>query len=403
MKQDNFSFIKSKKRLSAELTDTITHKTDLELIALGYSQAYVGLIASLFCATVILIGLYSMPKNQLLIAWYIFFLLQTVFRGVIVAWHNSSKQLEKNSSMWSNLFILGAFLGGVAWGSTGLLFYPFINDLQQTLLILILAGTTAGAVPVFAPVLSASVIFITTTILPVIIVVLLVQSNLLFDSTLVAYLVFLLTLCVNTHRTLRYALSLQFENKALLINLSEAKNELEQINKRLEQAATHDPLTNVANRNLFISNFDQAIESAKQNKTILALLYIDLDNFKNVNDIYGHHVGDQVLLVLTDRLESIVASVDEISRLGGDEFTIIREDISNPKSVAAFAKQVCSLIAEPIRVNELELRMSASIGIGVYPIDGETAEKLLNVADRAMYYVKEHGGNNFRFNVTLLT
>src|ERR1700744_6324847 len=115
MKQDNFSFIKSKKRLSAELTDTITRKTNLALIALGYSQAYVGLIASLFCATVILIGLYSMPKNQVLIAWYIFFLLQTVFRCVIVAWHNSNKKLEKNSRMWSNLFILGAFLGGLAW------------------------------------------------------------------------------------------------------------------------------------------------------------------------------------------------------------------------------------------------------------------------------------------------
>jgi diguanylate cyclase (GGDEF)-like protein len=402
MKQDNLSYIKTKSRLSAEVNESITRKTDLALVDLGYSQAYTGLLASLFCATIILISLYHMPLHEVVVVWYGFVIAQTLLRWFIVSLHEKGKHQEKDLQLWRSLFIFGACLGGIVWGSTGFIFLPHINPQQQTLLLLVLAGTTAGAVPVFTPVLSAAVIFITTIALPVIIILSVAGSNFLFDSTVIVYFFFLLALSKKTHMTLRYALGLQFENNALLVNLSEAKNELEKINKKLEQAATHDPLTNVANRNLFITIFDQAIENAKHNKNILALMYIDLDNFKNVNDIHGHHVGDQLLLVLTDRLEHVVNSPDEVARLGGDEFTIIREDINNPKEIAAFAKRVCEIIAEPIIINELELRITASIGIGVYPIDGNDAEKLLNVADRAMYHVKERGGNNFRFNVTLL-
>jgi diguanylate cyclase (GGDEF)-like protein len=396
-------YIKSKSMLSQQLSAPVMKKIDNALVTLGYMQAYIGLAASLFCATIILIGMYNIQKTNILYGWYGVFLLVTLFRAVVVMYYKQDRQESSRITLWRNLFIFSALIGGVVWGATGIILYPLGNHLQQTLIVLVLAGTTAGSVPLYSAVLPAAILFITTALLPLIINLFISQNNLLFDLTVVAYLVYLLALSHRTNGTMRSSVGLQFENHTLLNNLSEAKMQLEMINKKLEQAATHDPLTNVANRNLFVTNFAQAIERAKENKKLLALLYIDLDNFKSVNDIHGHHIGDQLLLVLTERIEEYVESLDIIARLGGDEFTIIVEDVINPEDVAKLTKKICRTIAEPVRINGLELKVSASIGIGVYPIDGDDAEKLLAVADKAMYYVKERGGNNFRFNVTLLT
>ena len=117
----------------------------------------------------------------------------------------------------------------------------------------------------------------------------------------------------------------------------------------------------------------------------------------------GHHAGDQLLIVLVERIGNVCKKEDVISRLGGDEFTIILENITDPYDVAKICKRICQVVATPVEVGGLELKVSASIGVSIYPIDSQDIDKLLNIADRAMYYVKEKGGNNYRFNVELLT
>ncbi len=223
-----------------------------------------------------------------------------------------------------------------------------------------------------------------------------------FDLAAIFFLIYLIVIAIKTHGILRNSISLQYENHYLLSHLSEAKFELEIINKKLEQAATHDPLTNVGNRNLFLLNLTAAIERAKASKQILALLYIDLDEFKRINDTHGHHVGDRLLLALVDRLEDIFRSNDTISRLGGDEFAIILENLQSPKDIAKVARRVCEAFSAPLLINNIDIRISASIGISIFPLDGEDPETLINIADKAMYHVKQQGGNNFRFNVELL-
>jgi diguanylate cyclase (GGDEF)-like protein len=407
MKFMPFKNNKVKLRLSPDKPAAISKKIDNSMIMMGYLQAHVGLIASLFCACIIYVSLFSVPNHSTLNTWFGVFMLSTLLRAQLVFYYKQDPAPSDHTRKWRNLFILGALLGGMLWGATGAMLYPQSNNLQQTLIILILAGTTAGSVPLYSSVLLAAVGFVMTALLPLILTLFVTHShnhdNLLFDSTVTAYMFYLLALCKRAHDTMKNSISLQYENHALLSNLSEAKHQLEIINKKLEQAATHDPLTNVANRNLFVTNFDAAIETAKQNKKLLALLYIDLDNFKTINDIHGHHVGDQLLLVVIERMEEFVETSDVIARLGGDEFTILIEDVTNPNDVAKLAKKICHAVSDPIKINGLELKTSVSIGIGVYPIDGDNAEKLLNVADKAMYYIKERGGNNIRFNVTLLT
>ncbi|MES2219234.1 MAG: GGDEF domain-containing protein [Pseudomonadota bacterium] len=391
--------------LSSGKASNIAKKIENSMIKLGYMQSHIGLIASLFCATIIFIGLAGMHDKFNLYVWFSVFLLATGLRTLLVMYYKRSTNTIEHMEKWRNLFVFGALLGGVLWGATGLFLFPESDNLQQTLIILILAGTTAGSVPLYSSVLVAGWGFLITAVLPLIITLFNTHNynNLLLDATVTAYLFYLIALCQRAHNSMRESFGLQYENNALLNNLSEAKQQLETINKKLEQAATHDPLTNVANRNLFVTTFAQAIERAKSNKKLLALLYIDLDNFKNINDIYGHHVGDQLLLLLTERMEEFVDSSDVIARLGGDEFTLIIENVTNPNDVAKLAKKICRVASDTMKINDLELKVSVSIGIGVYPIDGDNAEKLLHVADKAMYYVKERGGNNFRFNVTLLT
>jgi diguanylate cyclase (GGDEF)-like protein len=404
MKTGHFNFLSDISPLAPKTAKrSIAEKINAALLMLVYGQTALGLMASLACATVILVGLYSTADKTLLGGWYVFCVMVFVLRSLLTKMYRSRPDIEKHVPFWRNIFIFGAFLGGISWGLTGSLLFPAVNVNQQIMIILILAGITAGAVPVLAGVLNAAYVFLIAALLPFLWHLLYHHMDLLFNVTVVVYLVYLLVLAKKSHETIKASVALQFENHTLLHNLSEAKNQLELINKKLEQVATHDPLTNVANRNLFSMCFIDAIERAKKAKKIMALLYLDLDGFKEVNDTYGHHVGDQLLLVIVERLDEFFDTMDNVARLGGDEFAVLLENVLDPKEVAKIAKHICNAIGQPILINQIELRVTSSIGIGIYPIDGDDPETLLMIADKAMYYVKAQGGNNFRFNITLLS
>lgn len=391
---------------SSSMKATSTEATiDNTLVSLVYREAPIATVASFFCATVILIGLYNQSVRSEVIGWYVFVIVVTLFRTLLIALYHRQEQPERFRVFWKTSFIVGALIAGITWGLTGSMLFPVVSSFQQTLIILILAGVTAGAVPILSGIVWASIAFLVASLFPLIITLLNFRNDisLLFDMTVLAFLMYLIVLSVKTHQILKLSIGLQFEKNNLLGRLSDAKAELETINSRLVEAATHDPLTKVANRNLFLSSLEQIAEKAKKDRLMFALLYFDLDGFKSINDIYGHHIGDQVLIILIERLRHIYKKEDFISRLGGDEFTIVIENIVSPNDVAAVCKRICATLAQPISIGNLELKVTASIGIAIYPNDSQDTDKLLNMADRAMYIVKEKGGNNYRFNVELLT
>jgi len=383
---------------------TVAERIEIELVAFAYKQAPLAQFTSLICATIVLVGLLGGKNQALVLYWYSFVVCITAARFLLVGCYMRFKNIERWNGVWQNLFILGAVLGGMCWGLTGSLLFTTLNSYQQTLVVLILAGTAAGAVPVLCAILWSSISFLLASLLPLILTLLYIRNdiNFLFDFAVVIFTVYLIALSIKTHAMIRHSISLQFENNLLLNNLSDAKIELEEINEKLAQAATHDPLTHVANRNLFISHMEAAVDRSKKNKKMFALLYIDIDNFKMTNDVYGHHIGDQLLVILVDRMQNACKKMDIISRLGGDEFTIILENINDPYDVAKVAKRICQTITYPIELNTIEIKISASIGIAIYPNDNTDIEKLLNIADKTMYTVKEKGGNNYRFNIELL-
>lgn len=378
----------------------LSFKVERLLLDHVYLQAKAGIIASLICASVVIGSMRFSDITSNILIWYGVFIGISVFRLTTIALYRRKKDKEIILPMWQNLFIIGAVLGGLSWGLIAILIFPYSDQFHKILIILIISGVSAGATPLFSALLPAAMGFIFFMLVPFFIVF---QKHILFTILLLAYLTYLIIITLHTHKLLANSINLQFENDDLLNNLSKAKLQLELTNEKLEVSATHDPLTNVANRNLFNTNFAAAIERARQNKKLVGLLFIDLDKYKKVNDLYGHFIGDQLLMVCVDRIEQVIADLNSIARLGGDEFTIIIENISSPQQIAEIAERIRQTLDQPFIINALEIKISASIGISVYPLDGVDPEQLLNVADNVMYSVKQNGGNNFRFNETLLS
>ena len=170
-----------------------------------------------------------------------------------------------------------------------------------------------------------------------------------------------------------------------------------QVQERLQHMAHHDTLTDLPNRNLFLDRLQQALIRARHHQRLVAVMFLDLDRFKNINDTLGHSTGDQLLLQLSERLKRSVRDGDTIARFGGDEFAILLDDVDSENSIATVAQKLLHTLTEPFHINNHELFVTASIGIAIFPHDGEDPDTLLRNADVAMYRAKELGKNNYQF------
>ncbi|WP_027803494.1 putative bifunctional diguanylate cyclase/phosphodiesterase [Paraburkholderia dilworthii] len=171
---------------------------------------------------------------------------------------------------------------------------------------------------------------------------------------------------------------------------------LKRANRQLHYLGTHDALTNLPNRQQLSLHIAQAVAECARRTSPFAVLFIDLDGFKSVNDSLGHGVGDDLLQVCAERLRQDLRHTDMVARLGGDEFVIVVENVAEMSSAVAVANGVLQRLSQDIVVNGLPLRVSASIGIAFYPRDGGDADELLHSADAAMYAAKQSGRNTFR-------
>jgi len=170
------------------------------------------------------------------------------------------------------------------------------------------------------------------------------------------------------------------------------------ITQKLAYAAHHDALTGLPNRLLFESRLTQAMALARRHNCEAAVLFLDLDRFKPVNDAWGHLVGDRLLQSVADLLKRCVRNTDTVSRFGGDEFVVLMSEISRPVDAAALAEKIVHALRIPHMIDGHSLLGTASIGIGLYPHDGSDPQTLLRNADDAMYEAKRSGGNTYRLS-----
>lgn len=185
--------------------------------------------------------------------------------------------------------------------------------------------------------------------------------------------------------------------KRTAAELFRSNKELKLKEDHLRHLAYHDPLTGLSNRKFFAEQLYESLHWAQHNKLLLGLLFIDLDGFKQINDTLGHEAGDRLLMTIAGRLSNSLRASDTVSRLGGDEFTVILRAIPNVQIAGTIADKILTSISKPVVLDGYAIRVSASIGISVYPYNSQDSETLMKQADAAMYCAKHKGKNCYKF------
>lgn len=176
-----------------------------------------------------------------------------------------------------------------------------------------------------------------------------------------------------------------------------AEKQLHENQQHYQHLAHHDTLTGLPNRLLFNDRLEQAVLKSKRNGKSFALFFIDLDQFKQINDTAGHSVGDKILIHTTKNISSCIRADDTIARIGGDEFTVILSSFHNHDDISGVAQKIISTVQTPVTIEANTYEMTVSIGISIYPQDSNSIRALMQHADLAMYKVKEQGRNSFQF------
>ncbi|MCK4834789.1 MAG: membrane-associated sensor domain-containing protein, partial [Gammaproteobacteria bacterium] len=345
---------------------------------------------------------------------------------------------------WQDLYTFSSFIVGLFWAL--LIFYipTDAGPVMISMLYIILAAVMAGAITVLSVVKRAFYAYITPVFLATFAfsIMITTKQTLYLSAASIIYYIFILTAGQLINKRFVQNFSLHIENEDLISELHEQIvqkqiaekklienqqqleetvdtrtkelsdinetlvdeiNERRRIESNLKHMAHHDSLTNLPNRLLLDARLNHAIERAKREDVQVAVMFIDLDHFKTINDSLGHDAGDQLLISVSNRLLHCVREDDTVARLGGDEFIIIIEQVHDIADLDPLLKKIMKLTSQTISINNHDLSISASIGISIYPDDGKNVEQLMRNADAAMYHVKENGRHKYHFYTRDLT
>ncbi len=368
---------------------------------------------SLFTTAVVSIFLFFIVLDQVKNLYAVSWLSSILFLTFMRAFHlYIIKKRPKSHLGEEKKILLGIFLSGLFFSSSVLVIFPYNDFSTQILIFFIFSSLIAGSISLYSSHFFAFFIYSTPLLLAF-----LYRASTLHEMHIIIFFIgifyyaVMITTMLRINRSIIEALKTQYLNQDLAQNLSNAKEELENSNqelqienlsreeteKRLYRLANYDPLTGLPNRRMFKEALNLSIKNAKQKQSRLALLFLDLDNFKIINDTLGHIMGDKILIAASSRLKSLLDDKSHIARLGGDEFVIIINELDDVQEVSRLADKIISLIEKPFSFNEQEMFIGTSIGISLYPDDTQETQILLSYADTAMYSAKEKGKNNYQF------
>ncbi|HEY6093847.1 MAG TPA: PAS domain S-box protein [Gallionellaceae bacterium] len=190
---------------------------------------------------------------------------------------------------------------------------------------------------------------------------------------------------------------MQYDNEEYMCGFARDITLRKLTDQRIARMAHYDALTGLPNRSLLYDRLEQAIAQANRYRQQLAVLFLDLDGFKQINDTFGHYVGDDLLKAVAERLRDCARDMDTVARVGGDEFVFILHEIGQPEHAALVARKILTCLTPPFAIQGKSCQVSGSIGIALFPADGGNMEEIIRLADDAMYVAKNNGKNNYQF------
>lgn len=357
-----------------------------QLLRLAFQNAALALTASVLCAFVTVILLWPVADNRLLIGWLGAICIKTMASLMLQQKYEHSTIRRDKISLWQHAFITSTFLAGCIWGSLSLFLFPESSALHQGYLSFVLAGVCAGAVTVYSPLPGAFPAFAVSALVPFAgryIAIGGTEGNLM-AGLIATFLLIVIRSAVESRNNVKELLELQVRNAELT--------------RALHHRATHDSLVDLANHGEFTRQLNRLATANRRDTTDYALIFIDLDLFKEVNDSGGHAAGDLILKGVADILKHRIRTGDTAARVGGDEFALLLDNCAHDRAIE---------IAEDIRrdIDDLTVEydgsvhtIQASIGVSYGRTNKHSATSMLKSADVACYMAKEDGRNQVRSN-----
>lgn len=383
-------------RVTAEdqVSDDVAQRVFVERLNIFYESLSSSIIAVVLLTFLLSSMLWTPQNSQAIMLWCGLTLIISVYRilRMIQFRRSSAADIEASSELWHRRILVGVLMSGLAWGAAGFLLYDASSAFNQTLLAFIIAGMAAGSIVSLSAFLLASATYLAVSLLPFMLRLLIEGSseNIIMASLVLLYLVLMTVFARRMNQTIIMSLEMTYLRS--------------QAEETIERQALYDDLTSLPNRRLLQDRLGQAIARAKRNKTQAAVLFLDLDFFKRVNDSLGHSAGDQLLVEVARRLSQFLRDADTAARLGGDEFVALLSDIKGGTNqvvsvVRRRGEELRKAIEAPIDVQGNQVHITVSIGVSLLPDDTNNVDDLLKHADTAMYRAKDDGRNTLRFFV----
>lgn len=424
-----------------------------------YALAPYGFLATLVNSVIVFFVMRGAMQRELLTAWLIAIQAVTALRIATVLQFRSGELRPAAARTWGNRFVAGLVVSGIVWGSIAAFPLSEISMAHQVFIAFVLGGMAAGAAATYSVAREGYLAYSAPALIPLAIRFFLIDDmfHYTMGGMLSLYGLLLWRISRRHYIVNSTSLLLRFENRDMVENLKNAKEHVEELYKKLlleidakqkaeaelraqqgrlektveertmelvraneqlkveieerrqtEQElwesrekimhlAHHDALTDLPNRRLFMDLFTIELAQARRNRRRLALLFLDLDRFKEINDTFGHDAGDELLKEVSKRLKASIRESDVAARIGGDEFNIILTDITRSENITSAMRKIMDSLERPFVIAGYELHVTVSIGISVYPDDSDQMDTLYRYADIAMYHAKEGGRNTFQY------
>jgi len=372
----------------------------VELVKQLLQQAPTVLYAGAFLTAIIFFSLYGHSPFTPLLIWYTTNTFIILARFALIRHLKNKLTIQydrKSINRYTLFYTIGALLSGLSWSSLIFLNSPDQTTMIQLFILVIVIGMPMAGLSTNATLPSAFYAFTVPLLATLVLWSLLWAPGIEIKFTLAAIIYSVLVISAGKHFYRNLYLSIQrgFENQQLV-------EELRQGNAQLQELAYLDHLTGMPNRRQFQLNAERTLARVRKNNASMALMLIDIDNFKQVNDNYGHEAGDELLMELSHKIKYSIRQNDMVThsdtaaaRLGGDEFIVLLECEHKDIDVEPAARRILNNIRTAVRLNEIDVIPSVSIGIALAPEHSIDLRILMSYADQAMYETKQNGGNGY--------